>query len=64
MAEAVDTEVAVDRAIIDLNVLGTVSLTKAVLPGMVDAKDGCVVTINSVAGKIGQPMGYLCGTFS
>ena len=54
-AEAIRTELAVDRALMDLNVLGTLSLTKAVLPEMVECRSGCVVVINSVAGKIGSP---------
>lgn len=52
-AEFVSTELAVDRALMDLNVLNTVSLTKAVLPGMIECREGCVVMINSLAGKIG-----------
>ena len=53
IAEATAAELAVDRAIFDLNVIGTISLTKAVLPGMVERREGCVVSISSVAGKIG-----------
>ena len=52
-AEAVATELAVDRALMDLNVLSTLSLTKAVLPEMIECREGCVVVISSVAGKIG-----------
>lgn len=52
-AEAIATDLAVDRACIELNTLSTISLTKAVLPGMVECREGCVVTISSVAGKMG-----------
>lgn len=52
-ADAIATELAVDRAIMDLNVLGTISLTKAVLPRMAEHREGCIVVISSVAGKIG-----------
>ena len=50
-----ETELAVDRAVLDLNVLGTLSLTRAVLPHMVDQKEGSVVFMSSVAGKMGMP---------
>lgn len=53
-AEAIATELGVDRALIDLNVLSTLSLTKAVLPEMIECREGCVVVISSVAGKIGK----------
>lgn len=52
-AEAIATELAVDKAVMNLNVLSTLSLTKAVLPGMIECREGCVVVISSVAGKIG-----------
>ena len=45
---------AVDKALLDLNVLGTLSLTKAVLPHFVQRKAGHVVVTSSVAGKIGN----------
>ncbi len=51
--EAIATELDVDRALVDLNVISTISLTKAVLPEMIEFKEGCVVVISSVAGKIG-----------
>ena len=54
-AEAIRTELAVDRALVDLNVLGTLSLTKAVLPEMAECRSGCVVVISSLTGKIGSP---------
>ena len=40
----------------EVNYLGTVALTKVVLPGMVERKSGIVVTISSVAGKIGSKL--------
>ena len=49
-----DTEQAVDKAMLDLNVLGTISITKAVLPHMVEQKEGAVIFMSSVAGKMGE----------
>ena len=37
----------------ELNTLSTMALTKAVLPHMVEQKRGYIVTVNSVAGKLG-----------
>ena len=53
-AVASDTALEVDRAIIELNTVGTLSLTKAVLPHMVKQRDGQIVVISSVAGVIGR----------
>ena len=49
-----ETDLAVDKAILDLNFIGTVSLTKAVLPYFVQRKSGHVVVTSSVAGKMGS----------
>lgn len=53
-AEGAATELGVDRAILELNVLGTLSLTKQVLPKMVENREGHLVIMSSVAGKIGK----------
>ncbi|XP_070577040.1 dehydrogenase/reductase SDR family member 7-like [Ptychodera flava] len=49
---APDTSFEVDKECIKLNVIGTMSLTKAVLPDMVKRKSGHIVIISSIAGKI------------
>lgn len=54
-AIAVDTELKVDKAVIELNTIGTLSLTKSVLPHMMEQGCGRVVVISSVAGIIGSP---------
>ena len=48
-----ETELAVDKAILDLNVLGTISLTKAILPHFIKRRSGHFVVTSSVAGKFG-----------
>ena len=53
-AIALDTELSVDQAVLELNTIGTVSLTKSVLPHMIGRGSGCLVVISSVAGIIGK----------
>ena len=53
---AMQTELAVDRSIMDLNFFGTVALTKAVLPAMIARKSGHIVPISSVVGYVGTPL--------
>lgn len=52
---AKDTAVKVDKAIMEVNFFGTLSLTKAVLPGMLANKSGMIVVISSAVGKFGSP---------
>lgn len=54
-ALAVDTELTVDQEMIHLNVVGQLSLTKCVLPHMVDRCKGHIVVTSSLAGKAGVP---------
>lgn len=49
-----ETELAVDREMIDLNVIGQVSLTKSVLPHMIKRRSGHIVITSSLAAKMGQ----------
>ena len=48
-----ETELAVDKALMELNVLGTISLTKALLPHFMKRNSGHFVVTSSVAGKFG-----------
>uniref|UniRef100_A0A8C2V180 Dehydrogenase/reductase SDR family member 7-like n=1 Tax=Chinchilla lanigera TaxID=34839 RepID=A0A8C2V180_CHILA len=48
----VDTNMDVFKELIELNYLGTVSLTKCVLPHMIQRKQGKIVTMNSLVGII------------
>ena len=40
----------------ETNFFGTIALTKAVLPSMLEKKSGHIVVISSVAGKLGTPL--------
>ena len=51
-----DTSVAVDRKIMELDHFAVVILTKSLLPHMLERQSGLIVTISSVAGKVGVPM--------
>jgi dehydrogenase/reductase SDR family protein 7B len=50
-----DTELSVDRKIMETNFFGTVSLTRALLPAMVEQGGGHIVVVSSLQGKIGIP---------
>ncbi|XP_004370973.1 dehydrogenase/reductase SDR family member 7 [Trichechus manatus latirostris] len=52
----VDTSLDVYKELIDLNYLGTVSLTKCVLPHMIERKQGKIVIVNSLMGIISAPL--------
>jgi short-subunit dehydrogenase len=49
------TDVEVYERLIQLNYLGTVYATKAVLPGMLQRGRGHIVNVGSIAGRIGAP---------
>ncbi len=55
-AHAVDTAFAVDERIMKVNFLGTVALTKAVLPEMLKRRCGHIVVVSSIMGKFGAPL--------
>lgn len=52
---AKDTLIEVDKRIMDINYLGTVSLTKGLLPHFIQNNKGHFVVISSVVGKVGTP---------
>lgn len=49
------TPLEVDRAVFDLNVIGTISMTKAILPHMTERKEGQIVVVSSILGKFAFP---------
>lgn len=52
-SSVIDTQLEVDRKIMEINYFGPVALTKAVLPIMIKQKSGHIVVISSIAGKFG-----------
>ncbi|MBT8223032.1 MAG: SDR family oxidoreductase, partial [Eudoraea sp.] len=58
-----ETEMGVYKKLMDVNYLGTVALSKALLPHFIKNKKGHFVTVTSLMGKFGSPLrsGY-CGS--
>ncbi|WP_439106081.1 SDR family oxidoreductase [Congregibacter sp.] len=52
----IDTAFEVYRQIMDINVLGQIALTLAVLPAMVARGEGHIAVTSSIAGKVGVPL--------
>jgi short-subunit dehydrogenase len=50
---ALNTKEEVLRKVMDINFFGTVALTKAILPSMIERKSGHIVVTSSVMGKFG-----------
>lgn len=51
-----ETDIDVDKRLMDVNYLGTVALTKAILPYFIANNGGHFVTTTSIVGKIGTPL--------
>jgi dehydrogenase/reductase SDR family protein 7 len=51
-----DTDMQVYRTLIELNVLGQIAVTKAILPVLVEQGSGHILVTASVAGKVGVPL--------
>lgn len=49
-----DVQLPVDRELFEINVLGQVSLTRAVLPHMISRKKGHIALMSSLAGIMGM----------
>lgn len=52
----IDTPVDIDRRLMEIDYFSYVILTKAVLPGMVAAKEGYIAATSSISGKFGFPL--------
>lgn len=50
---AIETDMEVIRNIMEVNFFGTIALTKAVLPSMIEREKGHIVVTSSVMGKLG-----------
>ena len=53
---AKDTDISVDKRLMNINYLGTVALTKALLPHFNNRKSGQFVVTTSIVGRIGTPL--------
>ena len=53
---AENTDFEVDKRIVNINYLGTVGLSKAILPHFIKNKKGHFVVTTSIVGKIGTPL--------
>lgn len=53
---AMETSLAIDKRIMDINYMGTIALTKTVLPSMIKHDLGHVVSVSSLVGKFGTPL--------
>lgn len=51
----IDTSLEVDRRLMEVNYFGTVALTKAILPHMLDKGQGHIATVTSLTGIFGTP---------
>ena len=51
-----NTSIEVDKRIMDINYLGTIALTKALLPHFIKKNNGHFVVTSSIVGKIGTPL--------
>ena len=54
-----DTELDMVRAVLDLNTIGTISLTKTLLPHMIQQRSGAIVVMSSITGKMGLCINFL-----
>lgn len=55
-ALARDTELSVDRRLMEVDYFGAVALTKALLPSMLERGAGRFVVVSSLVGKFGTPL--------
>lgn len=51
-----ETNIAVDRKIMEVNYFGSIALTKLVLPKMIEQKSGYIIAVSSIVGVFGFPL--------
>lgn len=51
-----ETDIEVDRKIMEVNYFGSIALTKAVLPKMIENKSGHILATSSIVGVFGFPL--------
>lgn len=54
-ALAKDTDIEVDKKIMNINYFGTIALTKALIPHFIERQSGQFVVVSSLVGKFGTP---------
>lgn len=64
-SRVIDTDLKVYRQLMEIDYFAVVALTKLVLPGMLERRSGQIVTVSSVAGKVGTKLrsGYAGAKF-
>jgi short-subunit dehydrogenase len=55
-ALALESPLEIDKKVMDIDYFSVIALTKAVVPGMIERREGHVVVTSSVMGKIGTPL--------
>ena len=55
-ALVIDTTIEVDKRIMDVNYMGTIALSKAILPHFISQKSGHYVVVTSIVGKVATPV--------
>ncbi|MBL7818551.1 MAG: SDR family oxidoreductase [Saprospiraceae bacterium] len=53
---AKDTDLSVTKRLLDVDLTGTIALTKAVLEPMIQQKSGQIIVVTSIMGKLGAPL--------
>ena len=53
---AVETDLSVTKRLLDVDLTGTIAVTKSVLGPMIKQKSGQIVVITSIMGKLGAPL--------
>ncbi len=54
-ALAIDTDISVDKRIMDINYMGSMALSKGILPHFITNNSGHFVSITSITGKVATP---------